>query len=320
MNPIGGFFELETSSKCSPYHCTGNLISLNTGRASLNYILRQIHPRKLYLPFYICDSMVSAVQANNIDIQYYPLDKNLDPVIDFSVDGNECIIYVNYFGLKTVTVKNLIRKFGSSVIVDNVQAFFEKNYEDVWSFNSVRKWFGVPDGSYIYSPEKVHIPQGSNNLLPYDHLIERAVGNLQRAFRLYQKYEKSLDNSIKSMSGFTEILLQAVDYDGVRRKRRNNFRTYDKRLNSINQLSLSMSGDAVPFCYPFLPKKHIDRKKLFKKNIFIPRYWEDVYRRKGDNFVFEKHLSDWLLPLPVDHRYGEEDLGRVVQEVKSLCI
>ena len=43
----------------------------------------------------------------------------------------------------------------SNVIIDNAQAFYSKHQDRAYSFNSARKFFGVPDGAYLFGKAKL---------------------------------------------------------------------------------------------------------------------------------------------------------------------
>ena len=78
----------------------------------------------------------------------------------------------------------------------------------------------------------------------------------------------------------------------------------------------SMDADAAPFCYPFLPARPSLHEALWRRDVFVPRLWPDVIARTGPRFARERDLAARLLPLPVDHRYGGDDMQRVCD---ALC-
>lgn len=61
-----------------------------------------------------------------------------------------------------------------------------------------------------------------------------------------------------------------------------------------------------PFCYPL---RVDDGKKireiLIKHNIYIPILWPNMI---GSHYAY---LSENILPLPCDHRYGDEDMKKI---------
>ena len=69
--------------------------------------------------------------------------------------------------------------------------------------------------------------------------------------------------------------------------------------------------------YPLLLDKEIDKAKLFKENIFIPTFWNEVLER-GDienSYGYEKKMTQRLLPLPIDQRYGIKDMNKIVKNI-----
>ena len=111
MKGIGGFLELELPNPSKSFH--KNAISFSTGRACLNFILQQVKPKMIYIPYYTCDAVIEPIQINNIKFKYYSLNNNLRPD-EIILNDNEYILYINYFGIKTDIVKALIEKYGNT--------------------------------------------------------------------------------------------------------------------------------------------------------------------------------------------------------------
>ena len=70
--PIGGYFELELPY-CFEYH--KNAIPLNSGRFCFEYLLRCRKYKKVYIPYYTCDSVIEPVIKLGIDYEFYHIDK-----------------------------------------------------------------------------------------------------------------------------------------------------------------------------------------------------------------------------------------------------
>ncbi|MCG4734898.1 hypothetical protein L0M92_14935, partial [Casaltella massiliensis] len=77
--------------------------------------------------------------------QQYYIDSNFDINLDLStVDKNELILYINYFGICNENIKKLLQnkqKYLFDVCVDNTQAFFNMPMEEDHTIYSVRKFF-----------------------------------------------------------------------------------------------------------------------------------------------------------------------------------
>ena len=71
--------------------------------------------------------------------------------------------------------------------------------------------------------------------------------------------------------------------------------------------------------YPlYIENGSIIRKKLQKKNIFIPTLWPAVFDKCSRNEL-EYNLANDILPIAVDQRYGFEDMNYVVDNLYE-CI
>src|SRR5579871_2977227 len=316
MNPIGGFFELELPSGSGPYHAAAT--ALTSGRACLRLALSALRPARVHVPFYVCNALLESLGVLGLRCAFYPLDEQLEPEGGLEVAPGEVALVVNYFGLKRPAVRALAGRLGEALIVDNVQAFFEVGYPKSWSFNSARKFFGVPDGAYLYAPFPVAGPAERNQAPAWDYLIGRLEGRQAEAFRRFAAAEAEVTSEPRRLSVGAERLLAAIDYPAVAAQRRANFVTYEAALGWANQLALPLPSGAVPLCYPFLPHRMMDRRALYERGIYPPMYWPDCLDRPGREFEWERDLSARLLPLPVDQRYGANDIGRVVAVVTEL--
>ena len=106
-------------------------------------------------------------------------------------------------------------------------------------------------------------------------------------------------------------MMQSIDYEVIAEKRRENYLMIHKALGGENNLDLPLESDAVPMVYTYLvPVKGL-REKLIENKIFVARYWPNVldWTTKDD---IEYLLACQMQPLPIDQRYGYEDLGRLI--------
>jgi hypothetical protein len=267
------------------------------------------------MPFYVCDAVLEPLGAQGVPCAFYPLDERLEPAGGLDPAPGEVAVVVNYFGLKGAAVRTLAARLGAALIVDDTQAFFEVGYRGSWSFNSARKFFGVPDGAYLYAPLPVTGPAFRNPAPSWDHLIGRLEERQEEAFQRFAAAEADVTSEPRGPSVGAERLLAAIDYPAAAARRRANFGRYEAAFRSANRLALPLPSGAVPLCYPFLPDRAVDRRPLYEQGIYLPMYWRDCLERAGAGFEWERHLSARLLPLPVDQRYGLADIGRVIAAI-----
>lgn len=319
MKKIGGFFEMELTEGNSVYH--DSAIKLSTGRACLNYILKTMQPAKVYIPFYTCDALFEPIDINGIEYEFYAINELLEIKNLPDVKLNEMIIYIDFFGIKSKYVYVLLDLYKEKLIIDNTHSFFSRSFETGNpSFNSARKYFGVPDGAFLYiqKNQNINFDVKRNRKVSINHNLHRLMGLQEQAYSEYLDYEKKLSSDIEGMSILSEYLLSSVNYTEVRKIRNDNFNYLRNELKSLNKLKID-EDVADCFCYPLLLDKCIDRKKLFNVEIFVPSLWLDTINRNNNNaFDLECKLSNELLPLPIDHRYTIKDLKRVSDTIKEF--
>jgi hypothetical protein len=316
MKHIGGYFELEVPHGQGPYHT--DAIALTNGRACLRHALTVIAPRLVYLPYYTCNGLLEPITTLGLPFEWYSLDEGLEPPANLQAARGEVIIYINYFGLKGSAARMVAARFGPAAIIDDTQAFYEKGYAGTWSFNSARKFFGVPDGAYLYAPRPVPKVALRNEKVSWEHLIARLMGQQEIGYRHFVVNEAASTSEVRGMSVGAERLLAGIDYDRVARRRRDNYSLYHAALGGLNRLQLTVTPDAVPLCYPFLPSGRIARESLYTQGIYPPTYWKDCLTRSSMGFDRERDVADRLLPLPLDQRYDRDDIDRVINAVQEL--
>ena len=237
MNAIGGYFELELR-KGGHYH--NDAIKLNTARNCFEYVLRARQYAKVYIPYYTCEVMLDSIKKLGIDYAFYSINEDLEPVELPMLKHREAFLYTNYFGLKQSCVRNLAERFGNRLIVDNAQAFYAEPIEGIDTFYSARKFFGVADGAYLYTNQKLGMD------LEYDvsfdrmpHLLKRIDLGAEAGYIDFRNDEDILSNQdIKLMSKLTWTILSGIDYESVKKKRRENYAFLDEQLKDANLMHL----------------------------------------------------------------------------------
>ena len=294
------------------YHT--NAIALNTARNALVYLVRSKSISKIYIPYYLCDSVSNVCERENIRYEFYHTDENFLPIFERELDENEYLYVVNFYGQVSQAKIAEIKTKYNRIILDNVQAFFEAPVDEVDTIYSCRKFFGVPDGAYLYSDAK-HLP------LPTDTSMTRMthiLGRFERqsASDFYQDFQTndSLFEQLPPMymSNLTHNILGAIDYQQVVAKRNENWATLHKALGNKNKLQLQMPKG--PYMYPFYCKNGARiRKALIEKKIYIPTLWPNVLN--FEECDLEKDYAQNILPLPCDQRYSEQDMMQIKAEI-----
>lgn len=308
MKAIGGYFELELQKR-GIYHREG--IPLNTGRNALEFLLKNKQYDKVYLPHYSCNVLLEPLEKLGIDFEFYNINNKLEPIFSYNkLKNHQAFLYINYFGIKDNYIKKLITK-DINLIIDNSQAFFSNPHKNVSTFYSCRKFFGVADGSYLFTSDI-----GEDENLPVDYSEDRIKHLLKRIERgPHEGYEYFLQNEdylkgqdIKQMSLLTRALMHNIDFEYVKKRREKNFIFLHDTLKTVNEINLDFSNINGPLTYPLLINNGESiRRKLISENIFIPEYWPNI-KTRADSKSYETLLAHNLLALPIDQRYNEKDM------------
>lgn len=317
---IGGYFELELR-RGKHYH--KDTLRLNTARNCFEYVLLARKYKKVYIPYYTCEVMLQPLLKHRITFEYYHVGMDLEPTENKDLQPDEAFLYTNYFGLKQSCVERLAKMYGTQFIVDNAQAFFAPRIEGIDTFYSPRKFFGVPDGGYLYTDclLEQEFPRDKS----FDrmrHLLRRIDEGAEAGYADFRQDDDSLDaNPIRRMSKLTERLLESVDYEAVCKRRRANFLYLHNHLGNSNLLSdVELHDGDVPMVYPYYNPQYGYLKELLLQNkVFIATYWANVLEW-CEKQHWEWALAQQLCSIPVDQRYESTDMEAIIENYKKILI
>lgn len=313
VKAIGGYFELELRSE-EHYH--KNALRLNTDRNAFEYILKARNYKKVYIPYYTCEVMLQPLLKLDINYEFYHINKELEPVNLPILKTNEAFLYTNYFGIKQNCVIRLAQYYGTQLIVDNAQAFFDFPVANIDTFYSTRKFFGVPDGAYLYTTCKLDLNlEQDKSYMRMQHLLKRIDEGAESAYDLFRQNDSALDNQpIKLMSKLTERLLANIDYQHSKEIRIKNYNIIHNILSPRNKLNLSLKEGEAPMIYPFYNNNSSLRKKLIDSKIFVAKYWSNVLQWCPKDSL-EYDLAENMIPIPIDQRYNENDMQIIIKTI-----
>ena len=318
MKAIGGYFELELAKGDNTYHTTP--YALKGGRSALHYILQYLQPSLVYVPFYTCNALLEPLHEAGVAYSFYEINEAWEIKSPPVLNAGEYLVYVNYHDLKRDYCQHLSEQYKGQLILDCTQAFFMRGDGSSWMFNSCRKFFGVPDGSYLYTPEGIAMPAVTETNEDYitGHLIKRLNGHANEGYSDFVTNEGLCNSSIAAMSVLSERLLSQVNYSEVIAARRANYAYLHSAFREFNMFSADLPEHSAPMNYPLLPGSSVDKKQLFSQQLFIPTLWQDVLDRNLPGYDTEKYLAATLLPLPIDHRLNTEDMNRMIAAVMDM--
>lgn len=306
ITAIGGYFELELP-RFPELHAEA--IALNSGRFCLEYILRCKKYSKVYVPYFTCDSAVEPLEKLGVSYEFYHIDKDYHITDDIRLQDGEALMYTNYWGLQDEYCKQLACQYQKQLILDYTQAFFSKPIAGIDTFYSCRKFFGVPDGGYLYTDAKIDFElEQDESYTRMESLVKRIDLSPEAGYDDFHRTSEEFHHiPIRRMSNFTKRMMQGINYGYAAQQRLDNYNFLRKHLGG-RQLNFG----EVPMVFPLESEQGQElRKMLIAKKVFVAKYWPNVDEWAGED-ALETWMANHILPLPIDQRYGKNDMERIL--------
>jgi hypothetical protein len=314
MKDIGGYFGFELKNG-NEFH--SKVVRLNSGRNCLDYFLEIENVKEIFISHYSCPELIEKINNRNIKIHFYKIDENFEILnLDEYIDVKCFFMYTNYFGLKNSYVLFLSKFFQNNIlIIDNAQSFFSSHLDNIATFYSPRKFFGVPDGGYLYYNKNKRVIKADNSLQSFKHLLLGADKQVNKGYNYYKKNEELIKNKpTLGMSEITRKILKSIDYKKIKNARRKNFQVFHESLEPINKIKLNIEWNDVPYFYPLMVYRQGLRQHLIKNRIYVPKLWPKLNHLKIEN-KYEYNFVNYIIPLPIDHRIYKRDCLKIIKVI-----
>lgn len=317
----GGFLPLELNlgneyfSKYQEY-----LHRFNSVKAALNFLIKWLDLKRVYVPYYYCPSTTEAIQRMGIEVRFYHIDKELMPV-DLPDEHESVVLLVDYFGVRSEQIKKLVCTFRESeVIIDMAHAFYAEPLiaDHVHNVYSAKKFFGVPDGAYLVSKAvdpSIELPTEAHGYAEY--LLTAYEEGTNAAYKMKKEVDGLIAADYKCMSRLAIGLLRNVDYDRVRHQRINNYNILYETFLGVNELVLPEKCVAYQFPLLISNRGKVIKQQLIEKQIFVSTLWSGINLLENGN-AFELNMMDNAIFLPIDQRYSTDDMNYIISEVKNF--
>lgn len=316
-----------------------------SGRTAIEIALKDIMLdrtiKTVYMPSYVCDSMIQPFLKFGIDILFYDVDYNLDSEKGFTVqiDKNvKCDIFftMKYFGLEAKNYDLIFEEFKSNntiIIEDTTHSYFtDQKKSQVADYNvaSIRKWLGIASGGFISKRDGIlHVKPTQNS----DHLVVEKIQAMKckrayldgklvdksQYFTLFNTFEnKLLDSDYRmKIDSFSKDILTWVSIDKMRTQRVKNSLILYKEIIELNFIEPvfkeHISNELCPLYVPVIVtngKRDELRSYLIKEEIFCPVHWPQGLSQKSN-------IPSLELSLICDQRYNEEDMIKITNLLKK---
>lgn len=313
----------------------------DSGRSALRAIACTGCDGTVLLPEYICESVIKCF--NKEQIAFYRLKENLeidsDDLLNKITRSVNAVYIMHFFGsLQPEYILSLLKaekeKYGFTIIEDTTHSIFSKKKTvGDYCIASLRKWFALPNGGVLYSDNSINlnsyddIQRSTDNDKAYamilKELYNRGQLDCNSEYRtIFASCEQKLDRQkeIKRISDFSEFLLGCNDIYKMAEKRKANFRSLKNKICDIGikQIcSFSFSEEDCPFTLPVIvPDRDDFRRYLTENKIYCAVHWPfDGLAREARPLAVS--LSDHILSLPIDQRYGSEDMAYILNVIDA---
>lgn len=343
-------FEKKDIGTPQQFNCKGmDCAWLSTGRSAIESAIRAIEKRcpdlkkVAVLPSFTCNTVFEPLLKCGYEVFYYPVERDLtttsDAILETALHFDASIVlFHRYFGFDTLDRQvdrmcDILRGIGKYTIEDCTQCLYSDipRADSDYTVGSIRKWTGTPDGSFIVS----HKMRLNDKPVSYDIELERAKveasyakyhflfehkGDKGEMLEMYSNAEAILDNQdrIYAISKMSSKVQANLDREELVRKRRENFDCLSKNLKDYVEPVFALRKENVPLYFPILVNDRASlQKHLVQNAIYAPVVWpkneEQPLQCDGAENAYQH-----LLCIPIDQRYGLDDMGRIVEVINGF--
>lgn len=300
-----------------------------TGRQALSIIgdvLRTRGRSTLIVPGYLCESMIVPFRNGGWRIRSIPLDEDLRYPSDFasflerSLDG-AVLLLASYFGRRPdashAAMASEARERGAVIIEDETHRLLQPGGTDAdFSFASLRKVLPVADGAYVQGDAEIldrisalaEDDSGRWAAMDAKRSAIDGTGDIDhRSLFVAANEVLEEDGRLLRATSRTRTTVQVLPYESMAATRRENAAVLRQLLDRAGLPTLSLGPDDVPsHLVVRVSAPHDLQRRLASSNIFTSIHWPEVTAIGSD-----RPWRDDLLSIPVDHRYGIDDMQRI---------
>ncbi|WP_063650761.1 hypothetical protein [Aliivibrio fischeri] len=310
---IGGYIGVDFGKNKYEFFHKGYCLELQSARACLYTFLKSKNYKKIYVPEYYCDVIDNVFTQLDIDVEFYSITHDFNFNLNKKLLKDEVVILINYFGINSKNINCFLENNNpENVIIDNAQAFFSKVKKCAANIYSPRKFFGIPDGGYLFCDLDINVPLEKYKPKYIEHLLLEFSGQQTVGYNSFLQSEQQLIEQFSpvQMSDLSKALMKVNDFNSIAKNRIDNFIILDDAFKNININQFILDEDDIPLCYPLRLNQNVSSicNDLINRNIFLPRYWPSI----TNNEFYTNTLF-----LPVDQRLDKDKIYFLINEVKG---
>lgn len=317
-----------------PWALTGTALEyVQTGRQALAAIAAYLYERdfdKIIFPGHYCESMISPFIDVGFEIVSVPVKDSIRMDLGKTWDeahkflGRTAVFGMLYFGeLPDKEYSDFVRSLSNSgipYVEDETHRLFQPGGVDAdFTVGSLRKLLPVADGAYLRHKKQNNVvaeitdnQSAELRWLAMDAKAKNDTDFLEKMTKANEALE--LGHGAASMSERSLATINSLNYQKLASQRTSNAKVLYSLLNDLGIPTLERDwGQITP---SHLVIKTIDaaqlQRQLAQYQVYCPIHWAAPNQQPR-----QSKWKDGLLSIPVDHRYGDSDMERIVNVLRK---
>ena len=287
----------------------------SSGRAAFAFLIEEVvRPRRVYLPTFICWSLVSAMEKRICDteLKFYSVNKQLEAEYPTALTSDDVVVFIHYFGHRSVGPQ---RDNGGFLLEDMSHTLINKSATSGhFVFGSLRKVYRIADGGFVqgqFSP--VYEP---------NRKLDAWLRHQATDWRDMREAENMTDRhwTISDIDSQSLAIVLTTNERRVQERRQENDCFLNQHLSVGNPL-IQFGASDCPLLHNRLMNSQEERDDLRSflatKNIYCSIHWPThpmlMTRQDEVDITDALWLERHILSIPVAEHYSVDDMNRIVQ-------
>ena len=306
--------------------------------------------KKCLMPAYMCDTVFFPFEQNGWELVFYHIDTDMradaDEFCKLIENEKPGMLFIHaYYGVDTwKELRPMLYKYQESGLIlmeDMTQAYYlhEADIRADYIVGSLRKWYSVPDGGFVTTDEEIYtklLPEDSyfveerikmltskweylDNVENENGSIERLQAQKSEYLALNRSMEEYLDKNevVMAISDISAAMLSGINEEKDFRQRNANYKLLYQGFTdrkTVRNVMPKQTEDAAPLYLPVYADNREEIQKFFRENdIYAPVLWPVGMENADILSEDEKYVFSHLLAIPMDHRYGETEMQKIIE-------
>lgn len=316
----GGCLPTERFTSALAQYNGFDALGFNTGRSAIYAAVLTLEAKRVWLPAWLCPTVREFLLAQGTEVLEYHIDSCFQPLIrDSELRPTDSVVWTNWLGCVPREHRHrVIARFGARLIIDNCHACFDAPEPLALNVYALRKVVGVPHGAFLVGmdlseevlPHEVETLEGARFLE-----ISEAEGS-NAAYAAHGAYSEKIGGHYARMHPLVTQALAGLSWERIVLTRRRNLAILARAFPEFIAPNMDITC-GMPIWYPFYVTDDAGlRERLVESHVWVPRLWKRVLAMP-DATPTELAMAQWLMPLPMDQRYSEEDMHALVRTVRA---